>query len=80
MDANYKLAIRIKDLCREYGISFYELSYKSAVPMTTLMHIVNASTNNPGVFTIIKICNGFGITIQEFFNHEIFSTIGFDLE
>ena len=43
----YKLAIRIKELCKEYGISFYELSYKSAVPMTTLMHIVNASTNNP---------------------------------
>ena len=61
---------RIKDLCWEADMSYYHLSYKSAVPITTLMHIIDCSTKNPGIFTIMKICNGFGITLIEFFDTE----------
>lgn len=64
------IAKRIKDLCWEADISYYYLSYKSAVPITTLMHIIDCSTKNPGIFTIMKICNGFGITLIEFFDTE----------
>ena len=53
------LADRINNLCKEQGITYYALSYKSAVPLTTLLHIVNGSTKNPGIFTIHKICEGF---------------------
>ena len=41
------LADRINNLCKEQGITYYALSYKSAVPLTTLLHIVNGSTKNP---------------------------------
>lgn len=34
------VAERIKYLCEQEGISYYELSYKAAVPITTLMHIM----------------------------------------
>ena len=60
------IAKRIKDLCKQENMSYYVLSYKSAVPITTLMHILDCSTKNPGIFTIMKICNGFGITLMEF--------------
>ncbi len=71
---------RIKYLCRQEGISYYELSYKAAVPMTTLMHIINCSTKNPGIFTIIKVCNGLNVTIQEFFNSKEFIDIEYEPE
>ncbi len=64
------IAARIKDLCYRENLSYYSLSYKSAVPITTLMHIINCNTKNPGIFTIMKICNGFGITLIEFLDTE----------
>lgn len=72
METQKKLAKRIYLLCRMQGISYYKLSYRSAVPMTTLMHIIDGSTKNPGLFTIIKICNGLNITIKDFFDSEEF--------
>lgn len=56
------------------------LSYKSTVPMTTLMHIINCSTKNPGIFTIIKICNGLDITIKDFFDSDEFKNIEYETE
>lgn len=69
------LAERIKVLCQERKMSYYSLSYKSTVPITTIMNIVHCITKNPGIFTIIKLCDGLGITIQEFFNTEEFKNI-----
>lgn len=63
---------RIKELCKEKNMSYYTLSYKSTIPMTTLLHIVEGETQNPGIFTIMKICDGFGVTMSEFFNTEAF--------
>ena len=72
------LSKRIIDLCREKGISYYTLSYKSAVPMTTLLHIIDGSTKNPGIFTICKICSGLDITVHEFFESKDFVGIEYD--
>lgn len=48
------VAERIKYLCEQEGISYYELSYKAAVPITTLMHIINCSTKNPEYLQLSK--------------------------
>ena len=74
------IAERIKDLCRKNNLSYYTLSYKSAVPITTLMHIIDCSTKNPGIFTITKICNGFGITLIDFFDMEELKGIELEAE
>lgn len=66
------LAKRINDLCKKQGMSYYALSYKSTVPLTTLLHIVDGSTKNPGILTVIKICEGLNVTIKEFFDTEDF--------
>lgn len=71
---------RINELCKEKGISYYTLSYKSTVPLTTLTHIMNGSTHNPGIFTIIKICDGLDVTLQEFFATEDFQDLMKDME
>ena len=74
------LSKRIEYLCRQQGISYYSLSYKSTVPMTTLMHIIDCSTKNPGIFTIIKICNGLNISIKDFFDSNEFKDIEYEVE
>ena len=64
MKAQDVLVERINNLCKEKRMTYYALSYASAVPMTTLMHIVDKSTVNPGVMTIGKLCEGFGISLK----------------
>lgn len=80
MKAQEKISKRIRTLCHMRGISYYKLSYLSAVPMTTIMHIIDCSTSNPGVFTIIKICNGLNISVKDFFDTEDFTDMEYDIE
>jgi len=72
-DKQKVLADRINTFCKQKDISYYSLSYKSTVPLTTLLHIVDGSTKNPGIFTIIKICEGLGVTLKEFFDTDEFN-------
>lgn len=74
------LAERIKDLCKEKGISFYTLSYRASIPLSTLIHIIDGSTQNPGIFTVSKICSGLNITLKDFFNSEKFDNIEYEVE
>lgn len=74
------LAERIKKLCKMKKMSYYLLSYKSSVPITTIMNIIHCTTKNPGIFTIIKICDGLGISIQDFFKTDEFQNIERDTE
>ena len=73
MDTREAIAKRIKDLCSERGITPNKLSTISAVPQATIKSILNGESKNPGIITIKKLCDGFGITLGEFF-----STPGFD--
>jgi len=75
MKAQDMLVERIENLCKEKGLTYYALSSRSTVPMTTLMHIMDKSTVNPGVLTIGKLCDGFGITLKEFFDSPEFVDI-----
>lgn len=75
MKAQDVLVERINNLCKERQMSYYALSYKAAVPMTTLMHIVDKSTVNPGVLTISKLCDGLEITLKEFFDSPEFDDL-----
>ncbi len=69
------LVERINNLCKEQRMSYYALSYKSAVPMSTLINIVNYKTNSPGIDTVWKISSGLGISLKEFFNTSEFDKI-----
>ena len=69
------LTKRIDELCMEKDISYYTLSYKSTVPLTTLLHIMDGSTKNPGIYTIMKICDGFGVDMKDFFDTDEFREI-----
>lgn len=66
------LVNRINSLCKERGMSYYILSYKSGVPLSTLMHIMDGTVKNPGFYTIVRLCAGMRITLAEFFDTEDF--------
>ena len=63
---------RILELCDKYDISVNKLSNISGVTQSTVNNIVSGRNNSATVSTIKKLCDGLGITIEEFFSSELF--------
>ncbi|MBQ7896117.1 MAG: helix-turn-helix transcriptional regulator [Oscillospiraceae bacterium] len=63
---------RILELCDKYDISVNKLSNISGVTQSTVNNIVSGRNNSATISTIKKLCDGLGITIEEFFNAEVF--------
>ena len=57
---------RIKELMQERGWSEYRLAIASGLSQSTVAYIFNRNTT-PSVATLESICNGFGITLAQFF-------------
>ena len=57
---------RIKELMEERGWSKYRLAIASGLSQSTVANIFNRNTT-PSVATLESICNGFGITLAQFF-------------
>lgn len=74
-DASSAVANRIIALCKKRGITPNGLSYLSAVPQATIKSILNGESKNPGIVTIKKICDGFDITLGEFFSTKEFDAL-----
>ncbi|MGN1341276.1 MAG: helix-turn-helix domain-containing protein [Oscillospiraceae bacterium] len=73
-------AQRIRDLCKKRGITPNGLSYISGVSQSTIKSILNGESQNPGIATIKKLCDGLNITIGEFFSTEDFDRLEQELE
>ncbi|MFT9057806.1 MAG: helix-turn-helix transcriptional regulator [Ethanoligenens sp.] len=67
MNTQQAIAHRILELCWERQLTPNALSNIAAVPQATIKSILNGESQNPGVVTIKKLCDGFGITLGEFF-------------
>lgn len=63
---------RIIQLCQDRDISINKLSSISGVTQSTVNNIVSGRNNSATVSTIKKLCDGLGITIEEFFRSELF--------
>lgn len=63
---------RILFLCKENNITPNGLSYISGVSQSTIKSILNGESINPGIVTIKKLCDGFNITISDFFDTDEF--------
>ncbi len=63
---------RILELCRERDITINKLSNMSGVTQSTVNNIVSGRNNSATISTIKKLCDGLGITIEDFFHSELF--------
>lgn len=66
---------RIDRLCKENGVTYYSLAHKASIPFTTLMHIIDGQSKNPGIVTIMKICDAFDVSLKDFFDTEEFELV-----
>lgn len=66
---------RIMELCQEQDISINALCTRSGVTQSTVNNIISRRNNSATISTIKKLCDGLGITIQDFFNSDLFSNL-----
>lgn len=72
---NEVLANRLKELCQEKNITYHQLGEKIGMPPTRIMRIVYGNTSNPGIYTMMDICDGLGVSLDEFFGTEEFKEL-----
>lgn len=77
MDTELLLAVRnrILALCGERDITVNKLADISGLPPSSVKNIVYRKSKNPKIATIKKICDGFEITLGEFFSTPEFDTL-----
>lgn len=63
---------RILQLCEERNLSVKKLSSISGVTQSTVNNIISGRNHSTTVSTLQKLCDGLGITIQNFFQSDLF--------
>ena len=80
MKTREAVAQRIIELCQERNITINGLANVSAVPPSTLKNIIYGVSKNPGVVTVKMLCDGLNITLEEFFNSDLFKNLQQEIE
>lgn len=60
---------RIRSLCEARSWTYYRLAKESGIPYSTLSTMLH-KTNVPSVPSLMKICEGLGITLAQFFSDQ----------
>ncbi len=66
---------RIIELCGQYNMTINRLANEAGVSPSSLKNILYGKSRNPGVATIKMLCDGWGITISEFFDTDTFKNL-----
>ena len=75
MNAYTAVKNRILQLLGETGMSIHKLATESAVAPSSIKNILYGKSQNPGIVTIKMLCDGFGITLVDFFDTEEFRNL-----
>ena len=66
---------KINKILIEKDITINKLAIISCLTQSTVDSLVNGKSKNPKILTIVRLCDGLGITLSEFFDDELFTNI-----
>ena len=75
MDTYTTVKNRLLQLLGERNMSIHKLAMESAVAPSSIKNILYGKSQNPGIVTIKMLCDGFGITLIEFFDTPEFKSL-----
>lgn len=62
--------LRIDELCRQYNWTHYKIAKAADIPLASFNSMFKRNTS-PTIPTLEKICEGFHISMCDFFNYEV---------
>ena len=80
MTVNNAVAKRIFELLEQRGITQYRLEQITGIQHGSMQCIMNGRNKTVTLSTIIMIARGFGISLVEFLNDDIFSSDDLEVE
>ena len=72
MNTKQAVAARILDLCNQRDLAINTLANLSGVPPSTVYSILGEKSQNPGIVSLKKICDGLDISLREFIDCDLF--------
>lgn len=75
MNTKEAVAKRILDLCAQRGMAVNALAAVSGVSPSTVYSMLNEKSQNPGVVSLKKLCDGLDITLRDFFDCDLFDEL-----
>lgn len=78
MNSKEAVAKRINELCNERKLTINAVANIAGIPPSTIYSMLNSKSKNPGVVSLHKICYGFGVTLREFFDSDLFDNVDFE--
>ena len=80
MTVNDAVAKRISRLLQEKGMSQYRLEQESGIQHGSMQCIMNGRNKTVTLSTVIMLARGFGISLTEFLDDEIFCSEDLETE
>ena len=69
------VALRIVELTKTNNLTINALANIAGMSSGTIYSMLNSKSQNPGVVSIKKICDGLNITLSDFFDSDIFDDL-----
>ncbi len=66
---------RIINLANERDLNLHRLSLKAGISYSTLSSFINGKSESPKLVTLLHICEGLGIELNEFFTDDLFKDV-----
>ena len=74
MQLSDAIRIRINFYLKEKNMNVWKLCKMSGIPCSTISTFMSKKTELLKLDTLLHMCEGFGITLGEFFSDEMFNT------
>ena len=78
MQLNQAISLRIKELLAQQSMTQYQLYIKSGVPKSTLSNLLSCSYDSVKLRILHEICQGFEISLPDFFDSPLFDENNLD--
>ena len=75
MDLQQAIRHRVLTLCQERNITINGLANLSGMPQSTVNSLIDGTSQNPKLLTILRLCLGLDMELKDFFDDSIFKNL-----
>lgn len=75
MNLQQAIKYRVLNLCKENNTTINGLAMLSGISQSTVNSLIDGSSKNPKILTILRICLGLNMDLKDFFDDPIFKNL-----
>lgn len=75
MQIKEAIVLRFQEICKLQNMKYNELATRAGVTPSTVYSMMDGNRKDLSIITVKKLCDGLGISIVDFFNHDSFTRL-----